>query len=547
MPEQGKWVDTPIGRVWVPHGWKIKISKPLIGNVKGRDPRKTISYRVTVFRPIEHPRKWKSRRRKHFHSVGTVGPRFRERDLDAGLYLIGRKDRQVKASTILGRSYLFQNGKRTFNPNIPPEQRAGSDLSPSLNMVKTWDFVHKGPPYREGGTFKSIQYHLPASALVGRGTYSNKSNTGQTSGTWTQYEGAFVDNGSWLGESYNTIRGKGLSSFPSLSGYHTAAWEKLKPQLPQANLAQFIYELKDLPGQLKTTSELFHLKWADLTRGLTPRGGFVPYMSPKEAANQFLNEEFGWKPFLSDVSKLFDVFTNTGEYIARITRDNGTWIRKRRVLEEGDVTNPEATIGVDSATIPSSGMLGLNSFPMCKAFNTPAGFLRGFSVQSTRDVNTVWAVGSFKYYRPEFDSTLFDGNSFDLLNSAQRLMTLYGLRITPTLLYKVYPWTWAVDWFTGLGRFIERYDDFVQDGIVARFLYVCNTIKKVMLKTSVLNFYDGAVTLNFLRQYSLKKREFADSPFGFDVPWNSITPRQWAVLGAIGISRSSTGYIARGA
>jgi len=39
----------------------------------------------------------------------------------------------------------------------------------------------------------------------------------------------------------------------------------------------------------------------------------------------------------------------------------------------------------------------------------------------------------------------------------------------------------------------------------------------------------------------------ADGPYGFNVPWNTITPRQWAILGAIGISRTSSGFISRGA
>jgi len=548
MPD-GRWVNTPIGPIFVPHGWRLSISKPWIQNIKGHDPRKAISYRVRMFQPMEHPRKWRAKHRhRHAHAVGKVGARYRERDLTQGLFLHGRRDPSIKASTVLGKLFLFENGKRTINPNISPNITAGSDLSPSLHMVKTWDFVHQGPPYREGGPFNSVQYHLPASELVGHGSYTNRSSPGQPAGTYSEYNGAFVDNGVWSGESYSTISSKSLSSFPSLSAYHTAAWDKLKPQIPKASLAQFIYELKDLPGQLKTTAELFHLRWADLTRSSSSRGTFVPYMSPREAADQFLNEEFGWKPFLSDIQKLFDVFTNTGEYISRLTRDNGIFVRRRRVLEESDITLPDSQIGVDSATIPSSGMIGPNGLALCKVMSVPGGGTqKGFSIISTRNINTVWAVGSFKYYRPEFDSTLFDGNSFDLLNSAQRLMTLYGLRITPTLLYKIYPWTWAVDWFTGLGKFIERYDDFIQDGIVAQYLYVCNTIKKVMTKSSILNFYDGPLTLNFVRQYTLKSREFADSPYGFDVPWNSISPRQWAILGAIGITRSSTGYITRGA
>lgn len=541
----GKWVDTPAGRFFVPHGWRIWVSKPRISNIRGRDPRTVTGYKVVIEMPWPRrakARKFKKWKHKHY-SAPALGPRYREKDLDVGTFLVPRADRQIKGTSVLGRIQLVENGKVTSSGATT----AGSDLLPSLNIVGTWDEIHPGPPYTGGGPFKSIQKHLPASKMVGNGTYTDIGRSGTTPLNHSRYVGSFVDNGSWLGESYSTISAKGLANFPPLSQYHTAAWDQLKPKLPQAGLAQFLYELKDLPGQLKTTSELMHLRWVDLTGGKTSRGVMLPFMSPKEAANQFLNEEFGWKPFLSDLWKLHDAFVHSYEYISRITRDNGVWVKKRRVLAEGDVVLPEATIGVDSATTPSSGMRGLTGFPMCNFMNTPAGIQRGFAVQSVRTIEKTWAVGSFKYYRPEFDPNLFDGNSLDLVNSAYRLMTLYGLRITPTLLYKVYPWTWAVDWFTGLGRHIERLDDFIQDGIVSRGLYVCSHLEKILLKTSVLNFYSGTVSVNFLRRYSYKQRELASSPYGFNVPWNNISPRQWAILGAIGISRTATGYISRGA
>jgi hypothetical protein len=63
----------------------------------------------------------------------------------------------------------------------------------------------------------------------------------------------------------------------------------------------------------------------------------------------------------------------------------------------------------------------------------------------------------------------------------------------------------------------------------------------------MLNFYSGPVTLQFQRVLSTKQRELADSPYGFNVPWKDLSLRQWAILGAIGISRSNAGYISRGA
>jgi hypothetical protein len=346
------------------------------------------------------------------------------------------------------------------------------------------------------------------------------------------------------------------------------AWDKLKPVIPKASLAQFIYELKDLPGMLETSANAFHGQWRALGTAsefnplaidVLDRGQFgrhrpfrqisIPIMHPDEVADHFLNHSFGWVPFISDLQKFLNVWNNTTKYISDIVRDNGVFVRKRRVLEESDDTSLETFTGVDSGTIPSSEMRGPSGFPLCKVMTVGGVSQKGFMTFSTRTIKRTWACGSFKYYRPEFDPSIYmaDDSNFDDLQTVQRLLTLYGARINPTLLYKITPWTWLVDWFTGLGNYIQRLDDFVQDGIVARGLYVMQTQQKIMTKTCVLNFFSGPVTLKFQRELTFKQRELADSPYGFDVPWQNLSPRQWAILGAIGISRSSHGYISRGA
>jgi hypothetical protein len=216
------------------------------------------------------------------------------------------------------------------------------------------------------------------------------------------------------------------------------------------------------------------------------------------------------------------------------------------VLEESD-TITGTLFNTGSGTIPNDGMTDPNSNNLCQVMDTPLGIAQGYRVYTARTVKKVWAVGSFKYYRPEFDVSAFEGNDFSMLQNAQRLLTLYGLRVNPTLLWKITPWTWLVDWFTGFGKHIQRLDDFVQDGIVARYLYVMDTEEQILTKTSVLNFYSGPLTLNFQRRFTIKQREPADSPYGFNVPWSSITPTQWAILGALGVSRGNAGYIVHGA
>jgi hypothetical protein len=383
--------------------------------------------------------------------------------------------------------------------------------------------------------------------VVGHGTFSNLGRTSNPAGQFSVYEGGFLDTGTWpVGPSYETMDSRGFSSFTNLSQYHTQAWDRTKPIISKGNLAQFIYELRDLPRQLQTTANLLSNRWVDLTRGHGKHGLMLPYMQPREVADQFINHEFGWKPFIGDIVKLLHVYNHSIEYIANLVRDNGVFVRRRRVLEESDVVT-NFPFASRSMTQPDSDQTGPDGTPLCQILSSPAGSGTGYCHFTTRTRKRVWAVGSFKYYRPELDPALFDGNSFDLLNSLHRLLTLYGARISPTLLYKITPWTWAIDWFTNLGKHIERFDDFVQDGIVSRYLFVMNHEEMFYTKTSILNFFSGPITLNFERHFFLKQREVADSPYGFGTPWNTMTPRQWAILGALGITRMPGGFISRGA
>lgn len=184
---------------------------------------------------------------------------------------------------------------------------------------------------------------------------------------------------------------------------------------------------------------------------------------------------------------------------------------------------------------------------MTKSLPSPFGNNLGYAFQQNRTRKRVWAVGSFKYFRPEFDIALLNDDSFQMWASVQRLLTLYGANITPTLLYKITPWTWLIDWFTNLGDHIQRLDDFVQDGITSRYLYVMDTEEQWQTKTCVLNFFSGSVSVNFQRRLVTKQRRAADSPYGFNAPWNNLSLRQFAILGAIGISQSNGGFISRGA
>jgi hypothetical protein len=435
--------------------------------------------------------------------------------------------KKPKAGSKIGTFKQYTNNQLVSTSNIlltgTPED--------SKSLTRTWDQLNPGPPYRGGGPFASISFDLPSSQVQGVGTYSSAGAFGSSR---FEYSGGFVDDGQWGADSSANYLSVGV---PDLSGYDSRAWDELKPRVSKASLAQFIYELKDLPGQLETSANLLANSWRSFGGGYS---GVV--MHPKSVADNFLNHEFGWVPFISDLYNLFDVYSQSEKYISDLVAQNNTWVRKSRVLEQSDTEKLEHR-GYSSGTDPSSGSFQIGG--ICNSYQLDGLPCKGHFDIRSRISSRVWAVGSFKYYRPEFDSSLADFASE--WNNAGRLLTLYGMRINPTLIYKVTPWTWAVDWFSQFGKFIQRQDDFISDGIVSRFLYVMRETKRFMTKTSHLNFISSPVTLNWRRTFSMKQRKVADSPYGFDLTWNNLSIRHWSILAAIGITRQGSGFISRGA
>jgi hypothetical protein len=435
----------------------------------------------------------------------------------------------------LGFQYNFQNNKVVSKSAVTN----GETRTSPRHGRECWDQVNPGPPYHTGGPFQLIQYQVPGAERHPGATSGSRGNPNNPSGTYSSFTGDYLCGGTWLDDTFGSYPTTARPAGNSLSAYYDRAWDQLKPQIPQWNATQFIYELRDLPGMLETTANGFHNAWRSFGGGYS-----TTFMHPSHVADQFLNEQFGWVPFISDIQKFLNTWDRSADYISRMVRDNRTWVKRSRVLEETDETTLIGGFNIADC-IPSDGGVDFNNQNMCRVQKFNGVNCKGFTQFHLRVTKRIWASGSFLFYRPEFDPTDPDFDSG--LMTLRRALTQYGFRINPSVLYKITPWTWALDWFTNLGRHIDRLNDFVEDGIVSRNLYVMERHERTMTKTCFLNYYDNPVTLQWQRNLAVKKREVADGPYGFNVPWNTITPRQWAILGAIGISRTSSGFISRGA
>jgi hypothetical protein len=481
--------------------------------------------------PFASRSKTKKRKSKKHQSGGGFS-RYRQKNTD--LQRVGT----LPAGAKLGVFKTFSNNQVSSSQDV---NTTGS-VAGSIDFQRCWDSSNR-PPFNTSGPFGLIKVKIPGS---GRFSVAAKSSL-FAPGNWWQYDGVIVDDGNWTSDSIGNYLASGV---PAVVGYDTLAWDKLKPHVEKANVAQFVYELRDMPGMVSTTkntSQSFASLWRDLRdfrfgasreRSIRLHRDLEASMSPTVVADNFLNHAFGWVPFLSDVGKIVSTYSNQSQLISEMTRDNGTWKRRRAVLK-----SEENTRLLHREYYPGIQPWGFNIQGCCDTRVVDGVPCKGYFDLYETIKETVWSTGWFTYYRPEFDMNLSD----DYIGAIQRLLTLYGVRITPTLLYKITPWTWLVDWFTEFGKYINRLDDFVVDGIVSRNLCIMRTTERSVTKQSNVFFSSGARTFTWRRSQEIKSRKVADSPYGFDLTWNNLSLRQAAILGAIGISRTNSGFISRGA
>lgn len=453
----------------------------------------------------------------------SIGSRYRERLNDSGSAIIklGELNSYHGLENPYGQSFY---GKSNW---VEPQViTTGSPIPYDSNYSWCWDQVNPGPPYRTGGALTLVKTLIPSSFIQGTGVYESSHNAAsyfRYTGGWAAPDffgdvythGDYADLGNNLG---------GHAMFPDLDTLGSGAYKKLRPKIAEAGVGVAVGEIRQLPMMLAGTAKTFHEAWREM-------GGLKSSWSqaPKKASDNFLNVQFGWTPFLKDLSDLHRIATNAEKYMAQLKRDNNTWVKRNRsdkVIESEDIVTRWQPICCQ----PTAG------YPISEIFS-PTGQTYAYIV--LRNTTHVWYEGVFKYYRPEFDDS--NSRSKGLLGTVDRNITLYGARINPSMIWKVTPWTWLADWFGNVGDVIERANDWAMDGVVSKYMYLMHrTVHSCVLRQH-LGLRSGPISFDFERKAEIKRRQGAASPFDFSLKDTDLSARQLAILGAIGITGSRPG------
>ncbi len=268
----------------------------------------------------------------------------------------------------------------------------------------------------------------------------------------------------------------------------------------------------------------------------------------KRAGKEYLNVEFGWRPFIKDLIDVFSFESRFTSAYKRLVRDNGVSIRKRskkvvvedepEVICEGTMTVPFGRLN----DVSLGGHSSLDGFffigpmgPDDLDFHELSGTCH---YKYTKTVtSTTWNCGTFRYYVPDIGSVRF-------AERARRVLA--GADFTPSFLYQVMPWSWLIDWFSNVGKILSNATKNAVDDESLTNAYSMKTIKvvhKVVISTqwdhlhsTLVDVPAGSDKVEYSRAEITKLRH-QSSPFGFGIPSSSFTARQWAILAALAVSR----------
>lgn len=277
-----------------------------------------------------------------------------------------------------------------------------------------------------------------------------------------------------------------------IAGYGPTGYARAKPAQPEFNFGQSLAELRELPKSLKWRLEKF-----------------------KDIPSAYVGAEFGWRPLLNDIYSLLDAGARVEERLQRLLKNNGkpvrgrahvTSVRENSLLHEGS----EGSVGISYST-----------WSWYKPFvpkPADAGYFR-ITKSYTRDV---WFSGQFQFWLRDLSTP---GKMLKL--RAQ----LYGLEITPSLLWELMPWSWLIDWFSNVGELLENAVETIPERQIARYAYVMGHTTRAYTYTGS----DGKHSAQATKYFVTKRRVPADR-FGLTVE-QSLTLRQSFLLGMLGLQR----------
>lgn len=387
----------------------------------------------------------------------------------------------------------------------------------NLSRSVCYDRTNLGPPYRSGGALYIAESHfkwVPSASHY----YKNP--------LWGLYSGQMVPSGiprgGYWGNIFPLPGGGGFSSsmdpwingnaFDPLEAQGATGWKRSRPDKPIVDLGQFFGELHNVPS-VPGKSAMNAI--SNKLRGIHSRVSFA-----KATGDEYLNAAFGWKPLLSDLSKILTIRESLDKRLGQLRRDNGRPVKRGVTLI--NVENSEPYSSAPSFALTPD----LHPF----YYVGHSGKWNALTTQTRKD----WFKASFRYFIPELTMPGYPGMT---------AAALLGLNPSPSLLWELTPWSWLLDYFANTGDVLSNIAGNAADNLVADYAYVMSTVSvdRTIYASQNMIFDSGPqvpTTVDATCTYGQTvKRRSSASPFGFGLKPGDLSGSQAAILSALGLSR----------
>lgn len=241
----------------------------------------------------------------------------------------------------------------------------------------------------------------------------------------------------------------------------------------------------------------------------------------RSAGSEYLNYQFGWRPLVEETLQVGNAARHSRDIVKQYQADEGKNVRREFEFPV-EFTRSEERSASQGAVFAN----GLSS-----------NFRAGVGATLTREQSYTrrkWFKGAFTYALPSRTES-----TRRMLGYGTEADKLFGITITPDVLWELSPWSWAVDWFSNAGDVIHNVSSFAAAGLVMRYGYmmsetrhdIVHSIDHMNLKGSETIGMSGSTFKN------VSKTRRPANPFGFGFTGADLSPTQLAITVALGITK----------
>jgi hypothetical protein len=244
------------------------------------------------------------------------------------------------------------------------------------------------------------------------------------------------------------------------------------------------------------------------------------------AGSEYLNAQFGWIPLVSDIQNAVRAARDSAKILDQFKRDAGRVVRRRyefpKEVVKTRVREYEGN-GAGTAAKLATGVLQNSHFY--------GGDESGRYYTDRETTTKVWFSGAFTYHMPA-DSTQVG----KFMSALQQYDLLFGVGLTPDVVWNLTPWSWATDWFANTGDVLTNISNAALYGQVLRYGYLME--QTTIIDRNTLELPNCKIGTRFeSATKTVVKRRIQANPFGFGLTFDGLDAYQWSILAALGLTK----------